>query len=348
MQLLTTQRFGRPQRSWLRVLLLAVLLLTACAQGSTMPTATSGLSAQLGGTPTVQSTVARSATTSASVSASTPGIATATGGRTATSATLPATRTPVGTPTSVTTSAATPTGDTSPTEAAITSSSNSGGGGGNNQVRVINKKDGALRIRGNVDFNRIPGPNVEPVNLAYAYSSCTDCQTIAVALQINLISRTATRIAPQNVAIALNENCLRCVTVARALQYTYQVDDPKETPKEISDLLKEMDQTLNEISRDKNITLPEAEARINAVIAQFKDLATSLNDQREDDTRSNDRGTPTSGPNVTPTSGPTASPATGTAQPPPTATAGAAPSPTPLPATATPPTPTITPTATTP
>ena len=50
--------------------------------------------------------------------------------------------------------------------------------------------DGRLRIRGGIQLNHIPGPTVGPVNLADASSSCVDCQTIAVAMQINLIGRT--------------------------------------------------------------------------------------------------------------------------------------------------------------
>src|SRR5689334_19016047 len=64
-----------------------------------------------------------------------------------------------------------------------------GGGGGKNIVTQINRTDNRLRIKGNIQLNRIPGPNVEPINLAFAGSSCTGCQTYAVALQINLISR---------------------------------------------------------------------------------------------------------------------------------------------------------------
>jgi len=166
------------------------------------------------------------------------------------------------------------------------------GGGKGNEARAVNKHDGELVTRGEVQLNRIGGDTVTPLNSANAYSSCTDCQTIAVALQINLISRAATHIAPKNVAVALNEHCTRCVTIAFALQYTYQVDDPKQTPKDVRDLVKEMDKTLSEISKEKGITLDEAANRIDAVIAQFQELAASLDNKRAADTADNG-GTPT-------------------------------------------------------
>ena len=46
-----------------------------------------------------------------------------------------------------------------------------GGGGGSNIVRLRNRQDGRLRIRGNVDLNRIHGPRVMPRNVASAVAS---------------------------------------------------------------------------------------------------------------------------------------------------------------------------------
>jgi hypothetical protein len=322
----------------LRAAVLA-LLLTACA--GTSADITSGTQANPASTtPTAGATAMLGA--SAIMPATRTTTVTATlGTGTATAASGTSTRSPSATAGGTTAGATpTPAGTSASPDVAITSSSNAGGGGGKNEVRVVNYGDERMKIRGNIDFNRIPGPNVEPVNLAYATSSCTDCQTIAVALQINLISRTATRIAPQNAAIAINQQCTRCVTVARALQYNYQVDDPQQTPQEVSDLLREMDRTLNEISQDKGISLSEAESRIDAVIAQFRQLATSLNDQRSEDTKSGDPATPTGVPGTRTPAGTQTVVPTGTAASSPSATVVT--SPTALPATMTPTT-TVTP-----
>lgn len=156
-----------------------------------------------------------------------------------------------------------------------------GGGGGTNQVRVRNRKDGELRFKANVQLNRIPGPRVEPTNIAFAYASCTDCQTFAIALQINLISRTAEYVAPENAAVAVNVGCSRCVTVARAVQYTISVDDPTQVPDDVRNLIKELDRQLNDIRKTDGITAAEADERVNAVIAQFRSLAEGLRDSRD-------------------------------------------------------------------
>lgn len=194
------------------------------------------------------------------------------------------------------TDATTPTSGTSPESDALaaddtndaeymftdTALAGSGGGGGSNRVQVINKKDGKLRLKADLQLNRIPGPRVEPTNLAVAYASCADCQTIAIALQINLISRGASYVAPENLAVAVNYECTNCYTVARAIQYTYSVDDPTQVPPEVNEILKELDTELKAIRQATALSIDEIEQRIEAVIARFTDLAESLNDDRDE------------------------------------------------------------------
>ena len=161
------------------------------------------------------------------------------------------------------------------------------GGGSNNIVKVQNKTDNRLRVKAKIQLNHIPGDNVQPVNYAEAIGSCTNCQTFAVALQIDLRSRTATTVAPQNAAVALNIKCTRCTTVADAYQYVVPVDDPTQTPDNVKDLINQMQQQLNASAHDKDETTADAEAKINAIIAQFMDLGQSLYQQR-DQTTDND------------------------------------------------------------
>src|SRR4051812_8027065 len=54
------------------------------------------------------------------------------------------------------------------------------GGGGKNIVKITNRTDNRLIVRGRVDFNRIPAEKVAPVNAAIAVGSCTGCHTYAV------------------------------------------------------------------------------------------------------------------------------------------------------------------------
>ena len=153
-------------------------------------------------------------------------------------------------------------------------------GGGNNIVQVINHADGHFRMDGKVKVNQIPGPNAGPKNVAFAYSSCTDCQTMAVALEINLISTSARNIQPLNQAVAVNYRCTSCVTYARAIQYDIQVDDPHQVRSDVRDLMQQMDAALKHI-KSSHETFLQALDDVNAVIAEFKGLGTYLKDQHD-------------------------------------------------------------------
>jgi putative peptide zinc metalloprotease protein len=173
-----------------------------------------------------------------------------------------------------------------------------GNGGRNNVVRLVNRRDDRLRVRGNVQLNRIRREDADPGNLGMAISSCTDCQTFVVALQLNLISQDARVIAPENAAIALNVECTRCYTVARAIQYTFQVDDPTDVPQDVRRLINDMDRELRRIHSDRDTTVVDAESRINVVIAQFADVAERFDDQRDEKHGDNGSPAPTASPTV--------------------------------------------------
>lgn len=158
------------------------------------------------------------------------------------------------------------------------------GGGGKNIVKVQNKTDNRLRVKAKIQLNRIPGDNAQPENYAEAYGSCTNCQTFAVALQIDLISRTATTIAPQNAAVALNVHCSHCTTYANAIQYVVQVDDPTQVPENVKDLIGQMQKELNAAAHTNGETAASAQARIDGVITQFNELGQSLYRQHAEKT----------------------------------------------------------------
>jgi hypothetical protein len=64
------------------------------------------------------------------------------------------------------------------------------------------------------------GDDLTSANVARAESSdCTDCRTVAVAIQAVFATRNPSTVEPTNAAIALNQNCTRCTTFAFAYQY---------------------------------------------------------------------------------------------------------------------------------
>jgi hypothetical protein len=205
--------------------------------------------------------------------------------------------------------------------------------GPKNIVQVKNFNDGTAKVEGRVQLGREPGPGIGAVNIAAGISSCTDCTTLAVALQINLFNRHASIMTPQNAAVAVNAGCTNCDTVAYAVQYNIGVDDPAQVPPRVNQLVAQMKSELAKAGAG-NTSLRDAEAEINAVIADYNDLASSLTARRDEAVA------PNSSPTTTSPSPSTASPNPADTPPPPSpdstatpaVTPSASPSPSPAPA----------------
>lgn len=67
------------------------------------------------------------------------------------------------------------------------------------------------------------GSSVTNTNAAYAFASCRQCTTVAIAFQVVLITGSARVVIPQNLSGALNYSCLQCVTYALAQQLVLTV-----------------------------------------------------------------------------------------------------------------------------
>ena len=100
------------------------------------------------------------------------------------------------------------------------------GGGGDNVVLVFNEADLATRARSALAVSTAAADTVGTDNLAYARARCTDCRTVAVAVQAVLVTGDASVVIPKNAAVAVNENCLRCQTMAAAYQLVLTTDGP--------------------------------------------------------------------------------------------------------------------------
>ena len=156
-------------------------------------------------------------------------------------------------------------------------------GNGTNAAIVHNCTDNRLRVRAAIQLDTIPGHTVDPLNEAYAESTCNGCRTLAVALQIALYSsKQADDIQPQNYAVAVNTSCTGCITIADAIQYVQGEDNPREVSQDISDDIKALADELSAIQSDPSVTIDQAEKRINNVIARFQALGGTLNQQRDE------------------------------------------------------------------
>jgi putative peptide zinc metalloprotease protein len=90
-----------------------------------------------------------------------------------------------------------------------------------NGAIAVNTEDDSTVYDFAFDFTRVVNGIVDQTNAAIAYATCTNCTTVAIAVQIVLVMGDATQVTPENLALALNENCEACTTVAGAYQFVF-------------------------------------------------------------------------------------------------------------------------------
>jgi len=156
------------------------------------------------------------------------------------------------------------------------------GAGGRNLVTFANSASNRTSVSGKIQLNRLPWPHLAPVNQASASGSAANASAMAVALQINLTLPDAPKFTPKNAAVAGNQNASNSRTVALALQYTIPVRDLARPPQEVTDLVAQLRSVLQQLGSDPTLDLTDAEARINAVVAEFPSLQHFLDEQRDE------------------------------------------------------------------
>ena len=90
---------------------------------------------------------------------------------------------------------------------------------GDTSAVAVNQTDGASIFRLAFDIRQVTGEVVDQTNAAIAYSSCTECRTVAISVQILLVQGSPTTVTPQNYAIAVNDQCTLCDSLALAYQF---------------------------------------------------------------------------------------------------------------------------------
>jgi putative peptide zinc metalloprotease protein len=149
--------------------------------------------------------------------------------------------------------------------------------GGDTTAVAINTKDGFDIFKLAFQVRRATGDVVDNGNAAVAYASCTDCQTIALAIQVVLISGyDSSTVSPENLAIAINESCTLCDTLASAYQFVLTADGNLHFTAEGSHRLAEIRRALLAL-RKSGLTAVEIQAKVDALMDELADvLSTEL------------------------------------------------------------------------
>jgi putative peptide zinc metalloprotease protein len=195
--------------------------------------------------------------------------------------------------------------------------------GGDNTAVAVNTKDGSSIFKVAFAIRHVMSDVVDQSNAAVAVSSCNECQSVAVAIEIVLIESNASTIQPTNMALAINVDCTLCVTVADAYQFVYStggaVHFDAEGNKTLADIRKELEKLKHE-----NLTLAELQATLDDIKARILDVlahhlvATGKPEERSNappraaTTTSPESPPTTAGTTTTPTESTTTEPATST------------------------------------
>jgi putative peptide zinc metalloprotease protein len=155
--------------------------------------------------------------------------------------------------------------ETPPTDA---SEGSTGGAGGDTAAIAINTKDGTDIFRIAFAIKRAMGDVVDNGNAAVAFASCTDCETVAVSIQVVLLMNDPSIVTPTNLAIAINQECTLCETLASAYQVILTTDGPvRFTPagyREIAAIRREL-----LAMRDAGLTIEEILVRLDKLMDRF-------------------------------------------------------------------------------
>ncbi|MDQ4008159.1 MAG: hypothetical protein M3211_08725 [Actinomycetota bacterium] len=99
-------------------------------------------------------------------------------------------------------------------------------GVGDNQALAVNTQDGSVVYDVAFALVWVEDETVANTNEAYAFASCRGCTTVAVGFQVVLVAGQADVVVPQNIAAAVNYNCVQCLTYALAIQLVVTPDGP--------------------------------------------------------------------------------------------------------------------------
>jgi hypothetical protein len=148
--------------------------------------------------------------------------------------------------------------------------------GHDNVVAVTNWKDDSYKYRFSLKITRVNGEVVDESNAAVAAASCSRCETVAVAFQVLLVMSDPDVVTPTNLAIAVNENCDSCQTLASAYQWVIATGGRLRLTHDGIRQVNEIRHDLHDL-KHVEMSIFDLQARISDLAAQLQNvLATEL------------------------------------------------------------------------
>ena len=173
---------------------------------------------------------------------------------------------------------------------------------GDNQALAVNTTDGSTLYDVSFAWVWVTDGSVptDQRNEAYALASCSNCTTVAVAFQVILVIGQADVVVPENIAVAVNYDCVDCQTYGLAVQLIATLTDRPSD--EAMDHLAAIQRELEQLEADATtIPLDELYLRIATIERQILQIlstddgasATIKSQEAVDDTAGEPRTTDT-------------------------------------------------------
>jgi putative peptide zinc metalloprotease protein len=189
-------------------------------------------------------------------------------------------------------------------------------GNGTNSAIAVNTKDGSSLFKFAFDMRTVADGVVDQTNAAIAYASCNACKTVAVAIQIVFVTQAASVQTPTNVALAVNDQCTGCQTLATAYQFIVPTDGPVHFTKDGRKGLRYIITQVRALGRSE-LDVFEIQSRIDGLMKQLQAILSTqlVRGPPEGDEHQNDGNEPsptTDATSPTSTSSATVAPTTTT------------------------------------
>jgi putative peptide zinc metalloprotease protein len=136
---------------------------------------------------------------------------------------------------------------------------------------AVNLRDGAEIIRFSFHIRQTLSEVVDDSNAAVAYASCEDCRTIALSIQVILVLSDPDTVTPENLALAINEGCISCETLASAYQFVLgtggHVRFTDEGRRRLAALRRELLELIS-----SGLPIAELQAQIDELMDELRDI----------------------------------------------------------------------------
>lgn len=114
---------------------------------------------------------------------------------------------------------------------------------------------------------------IDETNTAVAYANCEACRAVAIAFQIVIVQGSPGTVAPQNVAVAVNDQCPDCSTLAVAYQFVVGRGEPVEFMKRGLIRLAKIRLALAKLERQySKLTNEQIRARADGFAEEIRDI----------------------------------------------------------------------------